>query len=794
MRDTRAEDNAPSEFRDAQSAEPPPLRGPIRTPSVSAPDRLSAPNQVSHTPFNGSLPIDRENVVYLGQQLRVLWERKWVVTATVFVSMVLAFLYTQQMVSLYAARSLIIIESRLPEIVGVDAVVSGLSVDSLTVESEVSVLKSRGLAEKVVERLKLHEDPEFNPALRAAPQSWLAQLTLAREWLSELIGGSQQSPQPTSFSKQDQFAREQATVIDAYLKRLSVAAKSKTRVISIKFTSMNPGTAALVANTVADLYILAQRESKLEATQNAAAWLNERSVALREKVAASERAIEQFREDNELLEGARGALLSEQITNVNGALTKAATNRAQLEARLARVQTLASDPSGIDSAVEVLGSPVIQGLRDDYVKLERQKTELSARFNPSHARIVSLEAEQKYLRQQITAEIDKVIKGLGNEVAVAQAHEASLRTSLDELKARGARTGNALVELRELEREAEADRLLLTTFLSRLKETSAQKDIEFHQANARILSQATSPRQPLPTKKVILAITFVGSLLIGVLLVIVAERRRTGDVFISGEQIERIANVPYLCLIPLANARDEPSSLVIEQPRSAFAESIRGLQASILLSNIHAPPRTVMFTSAQPNEGKTTIAVSLARAQALNGKKVLVVDTDIRRPGVHRLFQASNEPGLSELMQGTAPFEAVIQTDRASGVQFIPAGTGTVNPFDTLSAASMGALLEQLSHNYDLVILDTPPLLAVPDARMLSAKADATVFAIRWAETKREMASLAMRQIVESNGFLAGAVLSMVDMKKNAKYGYGDSGFYSGAASSYYYRDRRTES
>ena len=771
--------------RQAQhAAESPVPRQPRASTSRNALNRQQV--RVSHKPLSESLPTDRGDDVHLGQQLRILWERKWIVAATVLVAMSLAFIYTRQMVPLYAAETLLMIESHLPEIVEVDAVVGGLTVDSLTIQSEVSVLESRGLAEKVVEHVKLHDDPEFNRGLRQAPQGRLAQLAAARQWFSDLLGASPDSDTSTALIEQDQ----NAAVVDAYLKRLQVAAKNKSRVILIKFTSANPATAALVANTVADLYMLTQRESKLEATQQATEWLNERSSALREKVAESERAIETYREDNQLLQGTKGALLSEQISNMNNELSKAGTHRAQLQARLAQVQDLASDPKGIDAAAEVLESPVIQGLREEHVKLVRQKTELSARFNPSHARIVSLDAEIAFINEQIAKEIDKIVRGLENAVGVARAHEALLQTSLEELKAQATKASNAVVKLRELEREAEADRMLLTTFLSRLKETSSQKDIEFHKANARILSRANPPRQPLPKQKVILAVTFAGSLLIGVLLVVFVERRRTGDVFLSGEQIERFANVPYLCLIPLVpvskGAVEAPASHVVQKPRSAFAESIRGLYASIQLSNIHAPPKTIMFTSSQPNEGKTTIAVSLAKAQALNGKRVVIIDADIRRPGVYRPFQMRNEPGLSEFLQGAVSLEEVIQTDEASGADVISAGAGHVSPFDALCAAPMEELLSRLARSYDLVILDTPPLLAVPDARMLSRKVDATVFAIRWGETKREMATLAMRQIADSNGYIAGVVLSMVDTKKNAKYGYGDSGYYTGAATSYY--------
>jgi capsular exopolysaccharide synthesis family protein len=232
--------------------------------------------------------------------------------------------------------------------------------------------------------------------------------------------------------------------------------------------------------------------------------------------------------------------------------------------------------------------------------------------------------------------------------------------------------------------------------------------------------------------------------------------------------------------------RQAPYDYILERPTSAFGESIRSLYTSLLLSHVDSPPKTIVFTSAQSGEGKTTLMVSLARMLAKSGRKVIVIDTDLRKPSVGRFLKLPATPGLVELLSGEAKFDDVVCTDEPSGAHVITAGKFATNAADVVNSDQMKRLLEGLSRSYDMVLLDSPPILAVSDARILARLVDRVVFAVRWADTRRATVLSALRQVSSTGAKLAGVALTMVNVKKHAQYGYADSGYYYGRIKKYY--------
>lgn len=231
----------------------------------------------------------------------------------------------------------------------------------------------------------------------------------------------------------------------------------------------------------------------------------------------------------------------------------------------------------------------------------------------------------------------------------------------------------------------------------------------------------------------------------------------------------------------------EPQEIILEKPNSAFAESVRALHASILLSNVDSPPKTVLFTSALPSEGKTSLSLSLARLVARTGsKRVVIIDGDLRRPLVHRHLGMDIVPGLVQLLAEEASMEDVLRRDEPSGAYVLTAGGTPANPKDIITSEHFARLLDNLKSAFDLIVIDSSPVLAVSDSRILSRLADKTIFVVRWAETRREVVRLGLKQILEAGGDLAGIVLSMVNVKKHSRYGYGDSGYYYGRYRKYY--------
>jgi capsular exopolysaccharide synthesis family protein len=577
-----------------------------------------------------------------------------------------------------------------------------------------------------------------------------------------------------------------AIVVDAFLDSLSVSAVQRSWVIEISVDSTVPGKSENIANTVADLYIVEQLEAKYEATKVATAWLSARLSNLRGQLEVSERAVERYRNQAGMVEGRNSVTVAmQQLSEINTQLVLARSRSAEAVARLQQVERLLAKHRDVSSVGRVLSSALIQRLLEQESDLIRRRAEMSTEFGPKHPRMINVHAEIRDLRRKIGTEIDKVVLSLKNEVEVAKARESSLADTLSGIEDRMGVLNQRQVQLRALERDSEANRALYGTFLARFKEMSGQNDLQT--PDARIISRASIPIvQSAPRVKLIVGLVFVFSVIIGISLVFVVEQLDTG--YRSMEQIEQLTEVAALGLVPMVKTKkgDSVARLILDQPISSYAESIRNLFVGLMLSNVDRPPKIVLVTSSMPDEGKSSITLSLARTVALSGRKVVVVDCDLRRPSLHVALDLPRTPGLVELLAKRATLDEAVQKDEASGADLITAGEQVSNTIDLVSSEQLKRLLANLGQTYDLVILDSPPILAVTDARVLASAADKTIFVVRWEKTKREAVALGLRQVEMSGGSIAGVVLSKVDVRKHAGYSFADSGYYYGKNMKYY--------
>jgi polysaccharide biosynthesis transport protein len=726
--------------------------------------------------------------VDLREVLRKLWRRKGVIVGVTVVLTVIAALIILQIAELYTAESMVMINDRETQVVDVDAVVSGLVGDAETIESEIEVIKSRGIAERTVDALRLQEDPEFNAALR--PPSALKTLLETRSWiLADWLGLVRADGRGGGLNAEEEVERQRARIVDTFLGKLQVSSVGRSRVIRIAFASENSRTAAAVANQHADFYIVSQLEAKFEATQRANEWLSGRLAELREAVNQAERAVEEFRQQSGLIQGKDATLKTQEISELNAQLVVERTKRAETEARLRQVEQLLNGPDGAQAVGKVLQSSLIQSLREQQAGVEGQAAELTHEYGPMHPEMINLRAEAEDLRQKIAQEVDRIVQGLRNDVNVARAREGTLAAALDRLREEVGRANTDEVTLRALEREAEASRALLETFLARSKETGSQED--FQQADATIISRADVPESPsYPRRKLLLIVAVGAAGFLGLMLALGVEMLDQG--FRSVEQVERQMGAPPLGLVPaikgLAKLRRGPATHILEDPASAYAEAIRTLYTGLLLSGGEQPPKTILVASALPKEGKTSIALSLARMLASTGHGVVLVDCDLRRPTAHKTFGVHSQPGLVEVLLGKTSVEEVLATDPCSGARLVPAGEPVPNPVDLLGSPQMKRFLAWLAEGHDLVILDSPPVLAVSDARVLARMVDRTIFLVRWVDTRKERAIAGLRQLVEAGAQVAGVALTLVDVRRHAQYGYSDSGAYYGRVKKYYTR------
>ena len=430
---------------------------------------------------------------------------------------------TSSLTPRYTASVFVEINARQSQVVDFDAVLTGLPADNETIQTEISIIQSRKIARRSIERLGLSRNPEFNPALRVAGlfEAWRHSLG---GWLAAAANDPQDEPQtgaaledeePVGFlpglildlaghltgladnedSEEDRVRKENDRIIDQFLKKLSVEPERRSRVVQISFESENAKTSAEAANTIADFYIVAQLEAKFEATKRATTWLNERVEQLREELVTKERAIEKYRAESGLLQGGQDATLaSEQVSELNAQHVLELARLAEAQARLRQANKLLKSPNGIESSVEVLQSPLIRQLRGQEALLERQIAELSEEYGNRHPILINARAELRDLRTKIDLEVERVIEGLRNEVAIAHARASSLAASLEQQKQGIAQLNQSEVRLRSLEMDAFASRTLLENLLERTKQTTSQEN--FQQADANVVSYAAEPRSP----------------------------------------------------------------------------------------------------------------------------------------------------------------------------------------------------------------------------------------------------------------------------------------------------------
>lgn len=692
---------------------------------------------------------------------------------------VAVLLYTLQEIPRYTATSQVMLDVRKEQVTDMSAVLSGLPADSSVVDTEVEVLKSRSLAARVVKSLKLAEDPYFNPNLAGAKgaSTWLP-------WIKKVVA-------PTAAVGSAEAQRQQEKVVDNLLGGLKVRRAGLTYLISVEYTHTNPVEAARIANAFADLYLTEQLEAKFDATAKANEWLDTRVAELRDQLQEAEAAVQQYKIANNLM-SAEGATLTEQeISGLNQQLAAARAQQAESDARLniARNQ-LARGSTGEDVG-ESLNSPVVQQLRKQRAEQSAKVADMGGRYGERHPDLLKAKRELADVDGQIQAEIRRIISNLEAQAQVARQRTGSMAGSVSASKGALAGNNRASIRLGELERKAESVRTLYESLLARFKQTSSSQGIE--QADARVVSRAKIPTTPsYPKPSLNLALGLVLALGAGAAAIVLAEILMAG--IFTEDEVERRIGLPYLGSIPLLSSTIEdskvartltPPEYLLAKPLSTFAESFRKLRAAILYSKVGEAVKVIAVTSSLPGEGKTTTTFSLARTLATSGANVIIVDCDLRQSAINRFLPEVPALGLLEVLNGVCTLEQAL-IDDPSGAKVLALTKSAYTPRDVLGSPAMLKLLAELRLRYDVVLLDTAPLLAIADTRILAPHTDAVVMLARWKKTPVKAITSALSLLQGRGVFVAGLALTQVDLKAQTRYGYGDSYYYYKSYRKYY--------
>lgn len=696
----------------------------------------------------------------LRKSLQFLKRRKRIILGTTLVCLVSVLAVLLVITPRYNAQAVVQLDVRSKNVVDIESVVSGLSADESVVQSEVDILNSRHLIGKVVDTLFLTDDPEFNPSISG--QKWIRAVL-------DLFGDDQPDAQ-------EQYRMRSETITQVQ-KRLHIHRKPRSYTIYVNFSSESPQKAASIANTIANEYILNQLNIKFDATERANKWLSNRLNELKIKVRESEFAVQAFAEKNDLIEAAGMTINDQQLSELNSQLILARTERAQAEARL-------RNSKNASSTSEVLNSDLIQNLRAQETEVLRKKSDLSTRYGKRHPKIINVNNELRDLRNKISQEIKKIVQGLKNSVEVARSREKSLEASLNKLKGKSNVSTKARIQLAELQRERDANQTLYNAFLTRFKETS--ENTGFEQADARIVSPAEAPIEPsYPKKKLGLLLAGIFGLFLGTFVAFIIER--FDNVVHSANELDDTTGVNHIGLIPELERGTDFIQYVVDNLGSVFAESLRTIVAAIHFSNPDKKPKTVMVTSSVPDEGKTSFSIALATVVAKSGKKVLLIDCDLKRPSLGRFFGTKKKiPGLGDFLTQDLPVKNIVFREKQSGVDFIVTSAHTPNSQELLSSQKMAAFLKDMSKRYDLIILDSPPVMATSDSLILSDQVDTSVFVTRWAKTPKPVIKTAIAKLKAKQVAMAGTILSRVDMQKHSEYGDESYGYYYGKYKDYY--------
>lgn len=667
----------------------------------------------------------------------------------------------------YTAQSTIMIYPREENVIDIEAVISRIAPDSQAVEGEIRVLQSPDLVAAVVDELGLQHHAEFNPAIGESALDKLLD-RLDWQWLRLALGVIAE-PDPES-----EAIISRTVAVERVLNGVQVEALGRSRVIGISATSEDPKLASTIANALATAYINFQVETKIAATQRAADWLAGRLESLRGEVEASERAVQNYRAEIVRREGRDAALLDRQIAETNSQLTLARAENDTARVRFEQIQDAVAE-RGILAVFDVVDPQWTLELEGLLVWLRQTESQLAARLDPSSTVLQDLRRQIGDSREQTARQL---IAGARSALLASASKVEALQTALDKLLQASLDLGRAEVGLRSLERDASANTELFLAFLSRSKETA---QVGFDRADAVIISRASVPLKPSwPRPFQFLLVAFVGSFVVGIGLVFLAEELSVGFLSVDDVaeqlQIRPLGEIPY---ISRKAWREDPASFIHSEPQAPFASAVRLLSSHLSLysrKDGHEPLGSVIqFTSIWPGEGKSTIVAILARVAADSGLRVIAIDADLRRPTLHVAFDRARTPGLSDCIESQSSIETFIGTDEASGADVIVAGTPTSNVLQLLRSAQLDQLLANLRRQYDLVLVDSPPLSVVADAFALAHHVDSCILVVRAEATTREAVRSLTRRLQDQRIDLTGVVLNGVKTRHGRGY---DRGYY----------------
>ena len=656
---------------------------------------------------------------------------------------------TYKTVPQYSATATVVIEPQKSQVVNtVSSVNAPIAPDSAAIETQVQIISSAALAGRVADALNLQRYPEFGGGAGA------------------MINAEDEGAGPGMHP----LAR-------SLMGKMSIRRVGLSFLIAISAQTQDRNLASAIANEYAKQYIKSQEDSKNSSTKNVSAELQTRLADMETKVVAADAEVQRYKIQHNLMSSQGSTMAEQEVSNLGAQITSARADLADKTARLnAARQQVRRGGGGADIGA-ALGSGTVSGLRQREVDISQRLADLTTRYGELYPDVQKSRQELTEVKSQIQREIDRIISSLSADQQASASRLASLTGSQSSARGSLASNNSAAVGLLELERKADAVRSIYQAFLNRSKETISQEGLE--QADARIDALSRVPLLPF-TPNIPLAILFalVGGPVAGIGAIALAEYF---DSRVSTKQdVEHKLRIRYAGAIPelkstLGRTRNNqaPQDYLLDHPMSAFAEAFRGLRAALMQRGRSVPP-VIAVTSALPREGKSTTSICLARTMAEAGSRTVLVDCDIRRRSTSEAMLPDGWSGLLDYLAGTATLEQSLFKDPGSDLMLLGTTVGPDTARDLFADRPIETVLAELKKSFDVVILDTAPVLGIAESRTVAAAADATIMLARWRSTSMKAADAAVEMLLASNARLRGVALTMVDIRRYASTGYQD--------------------
>lgn len=751
---------------------------PVHIPRDKYPE-LIYPSAISQSSVIGD--HDEDEHIHLMDYWRVIIARKWTILSVLATVVLLTMIYTFRQTPIFQATASIQIDKENPNILSFKDVYQIETATDDTLRTQFEVLKSRTLARRVIEELKLGNNEEFSPKQPGALTGLIASV---REWMT---------PRKTGLEQTDRL-RE---IVDLYLERLDVSPVRQARLVNISFESKDPELAARIINTHAKQFIDQNLQFKVDATAAASDFLESNLVTLKQKLENAEDKLQEYSQQNQILfteEGKNTA--TEKLRQLQEAYTKAQENRIERESYYRLVES-----GRPDALPELIDNKLIADLASKMADLQRQESELAVTFQPEYPLRQRVTGQIAQLRSSIESEKARVVSTIRAEYSAAVERERLLAEELEKQRAAVNRINEDIIQYNIYKGDADSVRQLYDGLQKRLKEASVSAGLTA--SNIRIVDHAEIPPFPVrPRKTLNMLLSVMVGLSIGLGFAFFQEY--LDNSIKAPEDITRFLGLPTLGMVPrlasligktgygygqygygqsyghsAENGLGEPDQdkatrsadlIVHESPSSLMSEAYRSVRTSLLLSSSGRPPKTIVVTSAAPSEGKTTTAINLAISLTQTGSKVVLIDADMRKPRVQSVFPVGDSGGLSAFLAGASSLKDVIYGTTVPGLMVIPCGVTPPNPGELILSTGFRKMLETLAVYFDYVVLDSPPVGNVSDARIIAVTADTTILVVKAFSTSRHHAREAVAHLTNAHARIGGVVLNDVDVRRRSYY------------------------